>query len=175
MPVQADPLKLMQGLEGDIPNFGEQDNGVRLTAPLTLKNTGNQFIAIALIPPFPKVSASDGATYFMRDVGGVTRCRNNNPIMGPACMGKPLTKNITIAPGTYTVIEPGTSANLDFHMEVERGDGSGGTYATFSALFAVRTFSSFEEDSARSDSDNYKCTRTLNVGVPERRITPQTR
>lgn len=171
--VHADPLKLMTGLEGDIPNFGEQEGGVRLTAPLTLKNTSDQFIAIALIPPFPKVSASNGATYFMRDAGGVTRCRNNNPIMGPACMGKPFTQGITIPPGSYTVIEPGTTANFDFVMEVERGGGSGGTYATFSALFAVRTFSSVEEDSARSDSDNYKRTRTLNIGIPERRITPQ--
>src|ERR1044071_7952433 len=92
--LHADPIKFMQGLEGDIPRFGEQDNGVRLTAPLTLKNTSDQFIAIALIPPFPKVSASNGATYFMRDAGGVTRCRNNNPSMGPACMGTPVTARL---------------------------------------------------------------------------------
>jgi hypothetical protein len=88
-------------------------------------------------------------------------------------MGKPFTQNITIVPGSYTVIEPGTSANLEFHMDVERGGGFGGTYASFSALFAVRTFSSMEEDGARSDSDNFKRTRTLNVGIPERRIVPQ--
>jgi hypothetical protein len=119
-----------------------------------------------------KASSSDGTTYFMQDVSGVTRCRNNNPIMGPACMGKPFTQGSTIEPGAYTVLEPGGTANLDFHMAPERGEG-GGTYATFSALFAVRTFSSLDEDTARTDSENYKRTRTLNMGFPEVRIVPQ--
>jgi hypothetical protein len=38
--------------------------------------------------PFPKVSEIDGTTYFMQDAGGITRCRNNNPIMGAARAGK---------------------------------------------------------------------------------------
>ncbi|WP_426615312.1 hypothetical protein [Bradyrhizobium sp. McL0616] len=41
------------------------------------------------------------------------------------------------------------------------------------AIPYVRTFFSLEEDGARSDSDNYKRTRALNVDISERRITPQ--
>src|ERR1700722_1515808 len=84
-------VKPMQGLEASIDSIGSLEGGVRLIVPLRLKNTGTQFIALALVPPFPKASGSDGTTYFMQDAGGLTRCRNNNPIMGPACMGKPVT------------------------------------------------------------------------------------
>lgn len=171
---RADPVKItpMRCLKGSLDSIGALDGGVRLIVPVRLKNICNEFIALALVPPFPKASSSDGTTYFMQDAGGMTRCRNNNPIMGAACMGKPFTQGITISPGSYTVIEPGSTTSLDFHMARERGDG-GGTYATFSALLAVRTFSSLEEDSDRSDTDNYKRTRTVNVGFPEVRIVPQ--
>jgi hypothetical protein len=87
-----------------------------------------------------------------------------------ACTGKPFTQGITIAPGTCTAIKPSATANLDFRMAVERGGGAGGIYATFSALLAAHNFSRLEEDGARSDSDNYKCTRTLYVDIPEIRI-----
>jgi len=170
----ADPQVVhpMQGLEATLPTIGALHNGVRLIAPVQLKNTGKQFIALALVPPFPKASSSDGTTYFMQEESGVTRCRNNNPIMGPACMGKPFTEGITILPSAYTVLDPGATADLEFHMTVERGDGRG-TYATFSALFAVRTFSSEDEDLARSDAENYRRTRSVNVGFSEVRIVPQ--
>ena len=165
----AKVVKPMQGLEAGNGSIGSLDGGVRLIVPLRLKNTGTQSIALALVPPFPKVSGSDGTTYFMQDVGGVTRCRNNNPIMGPACMGKPVTPGITIAPDAYTILDPGATANFDFHMTVERGNGKG-VYATFSAAFAVRTFASEAEDRDRSDAENYKRTRLVNIGFSEVRI-----
>jgi len=46
-------------------------------------------------------------------------------------------------------------------------------YATFFAVFAVRTFSSLGEDSGRTGRDNYKHTRTVDVGFAEVRIVPQ--
>jgi hypothetical protein len=167
----ADPkvVKPMQGLEASIDSIGGLEGGVRLIVPVQLKNTGTQYIALALVPPFPKASGSDGTTYFMQDVGGMTRCRNNNPIMGPACMGKPVTPGITIAPDAYTILDPGATANLDFHMTVERGNHRG-VYATFSAAFAVRTFANENEDRDRTDDENYKRTRLLNVGFSEVRI-----
>jgi hypothetical protein len=47
--------------------------------------------------------------------------------------------NITIPPDAYTVIDPGATPVLDFHMTVERGNHHA-TYASSSANFAVRTF-----------------------------------
>jgi hypothetical protein len=170
----ADPkvVKPMQGLEVSIDSIGALDGGVRLTVPVQFKNTGTLFIALALVPPFPKASGSDGTTYFMQDVGGMTRCRNNNPIMGPACAGKPVTPGISIAPDAYTILDPGATANVDFHMTVERGNGRG-VYATFSAAFAIRTFASEAEDRDRSDADNYKRTTVKNIGFREIRIVPE--
>jgi hypothetical protein len=66
-------VKIMEGLEASIDTIGGLDGGVRLTVPLKLRNTGKQFIAIALVPAFAKASGSDGTTYFMQDVGGVMR------------------------------------------------------------------------------------------------------
>lgn len=166
-------VQVMKGLEARIESITALDEGVRLTVPVILRNTGDQFIAIALIPTFATASSSDGTTYFMQEVSGVTRCRNNNPRMAEACMGKPFTQNITIAPGAYTVLEPGSTVSLNFHMARERGNG-GGTYANFSAQFAMRTFSSLDEDTSRTDSENYKRTISRSAGFPEVRIDRQT-
>jgi hypothetical protein len=166
---EPNAVKVMNGLEFIVDSMGAIDDGVRLIVAARFRNTGEGYFAVALVPPFPKVSESDGTTYFMQDVGGVTRCRNNNPIMGPACSGKPATPGITIPPDAYTVLDPGATAHLDFHMTVERGNHRG-TYGTFSAVFAVRTFATEAEDRDRTDDEKQKRTRTLNVGAPEIRI-----
>jgi hypothetical protein len=68
-------------------------------------------------------------------------------------MEKPFTQGITIESEAYTVLEPGGTARLDFHMARGRGEG--------------RHFPNRQR--------KLQATRTLNMGFPEVRIVPQVR